>query len=69
MKTIEDYMNDPDIIDEPLALREIYAIRLKIYEETKDISPAEYNKLVGEKTQNFFSKDFPTEKIPEVLTQ
>ena len=40
-KTLDDYMNDPDIINEPIALREVHAIRLKIYDETKDMTAAE----------------------------
>ena len=38
MKTYIDYMNDPDIINEPIPLREIHAIRLLIQEETKDLT-------------------------------
>ena len=40
-KTIDDYFNDPDIINEPSALREVHAIRLKIYDETKEMTIAE----------------------------
>jgi hypothetical protein len=40
-KTIEDYMNDPEIADEPSALREVHAIRLKIYDEIKDMTATE----------------------------
>jgi len=38
MKTSLDYMNDPDIVNEPMALREIHAIRLLIQDETKDLT-------------------------------
>jgi hypothetical protein len=41
MKKYEDYYNDPDIIDEPAALREVHAIRLKIQDETKGLTPKE----------------------------
>jgi hypothetical protein len=41
-------MNDPDIINEPMALREVHAIRLFIQAETKDLSP----KQRLERTQN-----------------
>jgi hypothetical protein len=43
MKTTDyrDFMNDPDIINEPMPLREVHAIRLAIHEETKDLTPAE----------------------------
>ena len=38
---LDKYMNDPDIINEPMPLREVHAIRLKIYDETKDMNPDE----------------------------
>jgi len=40
-KTLDEYMNDPDIVDEPMALREVHAIRLKIHDEIKDMTLAE----------------------------
>ena len=40
-KTLDDYMNDPEIVNEPMPLREIYAIRLRISDETKDMTPEE----------------------------
>ena len=40
-KTLDDYMNDPDIINEPSALREVHAIRLMIYDETKNMTKEE----------------------------
>ncbi len=41
MKSLEEHMRDPDIADEPLPLREIHAIRLKIQDETKSMTPKE----------------------------
>ena len=41
MKKLEDYMNDPSVINDPMPLREIHAIRLMIYDETKDMTPEE----------------------------
>ena len=41
MKTLNDYMNDPSVVSEPMPLREIHAIRLMIYDEIKDMTPAE----------------------------
>ena len=41
MKPLNDYMNDPSVANEQMALREIHAIRLMIYDETKDMTSAE----------------------------
>lgn len=62
-KTLDDYMNDPDIIDEPMALREIHAIRLMIYDETKGMSIAEYNAYVHERAARFLSTEQPQETV------
>jgi hypothetical protein len=37
-----------------MALREIHAIRLKLYEERKGLSPEEYNALVRKSAAAFF---------------
>jgi len=57
-KTLDDYLNDPELVNEPSALREVHAIRLKIYDEIKDMTVAErtayYNgsavRLLGKET-------------------
>jgi hypothetical protein len=41
MRTFQDYMDTPEIANEPLYLREVHAARLKIQDETKGLSPAE----------------------------
>ena len=41
-KTLDDYLNDPDLADEPAALREVHAIRLMIHDETKNMTVAEH---------------------------
>jgi hypothetical protein len=41
MKKLDDYMNSPNIINEPMPLREVHAIRLMIYDETKDMNHSE----------------------------
>jgi hypothetical protein len=43
VKKLEDYMNDPSVINEPMPLREVYAIRLMIYDKIKDMTPKEIN--------------------------
>jgi hypothetical protein len=41
-KTLDDYMNNLEIAHEPMPWREIHAIRLQIYDETKgtDVRPS-----------------------------
>lgn len=39
MSSYLDYMDDPDIVNEPRFLREVHAIRLMIQDETKNMSP------------------------------
>ena len=41
MKNLEHYLRDPDIAGESPALREVHAIRLKIQDETKLMTPKE----------------------------
>ncbi len=54
-KTLDDYMNDPDIINEPMPLREIHAIRFMIQDKTKNMTPEErtayYNRRRTDNTQ------------------
>ena len=57
-KTLDDYLNDPDLANEPSALREVHAIRLMIQDKTKGMTTSErtafYNgsaaRLLGEET-------------------
>jgi hypothetical protein len=51
MSNLKPYMNDPDLVNEPSALREVHAIRLKIQDETKGMTPSEYNARVRERSQ------------------
>jgi hypothetical protein len=57
MKTIEDYMNDPAIVNEPMALREIHAARLKIQDETDGMTMAEHTAYFHEAATRFFTPD------------
>jgi hypothetical protein len=43
VKNLEDYMNDASVINEPMPIREVHAIRLMIYDEIKEMSPKEIN--------------------------
>ncbi len=56
MKSLETYLCDPDIADEPLPLREIHAIRLKIQDETKDMNPAERAKNTTEQAKKLIEQ-------------
>jgi len=40
-KTLDDYMNDPDIINEPMGLRIAHAMRFKVRDETANMTTAE----------------------------
>jgi hypothetical protein len=48
MNKLEKYMNDPDIVNEPMAMREVHAIRLMIQDEQKDMSVEERMKRTSD---------------------
>ena len=54
-KTIDDYLNDPAVLNEPSALREVHAIRLKIQDERKGMTSTQYNNIVHERASRFFA--------------
>lgn len=60
MRTLDDYLNDPDLANEPSALREVHAIRLKIHDERKNMSPSEYNSIVRQRASRFFTTEKPS---------
>jgi hypothetical protein len=41
MRTFKDYLKTPEIAEEPLFLQEIHAARLKIQDETRDMTSEE----------------------------
>jgi len=54
-KNLDEYMNDPDIIDEPMGLREVHAIRLRIHDETKNLTFEERSAYFREGAEHFLS--------------
>ncbi|AEF83158.1 hypothetical protein [Leadbettera azotonutricia] len=56
MKTIEEYMNDPDIQTMPEYLREIHAARHLIQDETVGMSAEEEAKYHRKKTDELFAR-------------
>ncbi|MDR1748423.1 MAG: hypothetical protein LBR47_05125 [Spirochaetaceae bacterium] len=58
-KTLDDYLNDPELAGEPEALREVHAIRLKIHDERKGMTAAEYNAIVHQRAVHFLSPEKP----------
>jgi hypothetical protein len=56
-KTIDDYLNDPDLANEPQSLREVHAARLMIQDETKDMTATERTAYYHEAAMRFFAAD------------
>jgi hypothetical protein len=62
MKTVQEYMNDPRIINDPEMMaapepiREIHAIRLKLQDETAGMTPEEVADFYHKKTEAFFAE-------------
>jgi hypothetical protein len=50
------YFDNPDLADEPLALREVHAIRLAIHAETKNMNPEEKRAYFHKNTLAFFAR-------------
>jgi hypothetical protein len=60
MKTVQDYMNDPRLNDPDMTgalylIREIHAIRLKLQDETADMTPEEVANFYNEKAEAFLA--------------
>ncbi|MDR3056616.1 MAG: hypothetical protein LBU84_00565 [Prevotella sp.] len=56
MRTVEDFMDDPAIADEPMPVRQIHAIRLKILDERKGMTAAEFSQASIDDTIAIFAK-------------
>jgi len=62
VKTVEDYMNDPRILEDseimeaPECIREIHAIRLKLQDETEGMTVEEHVAYVNEKAKEILTR-------------
>ena len=56
-KTLDDYLNDPELANEPSALREVHAIRLMIHDEIKSMTATERTAYFREKAARFFASE------------
>jgi hypothetical protein len=64
MRDFQDYMNTPEIVGEPLFLREIHAARLKLQDETRGMSAPELADYYNRKAANFLNSSTPSVSIP-----
>ena len=55
MKTLDDYMNDPEIINEPMALREIHVIRFMTQDITWEMAFEEKKMFYEAAAERFFA--------------
>lgn len=57
MTRLDSYLQDPEIVGEPLPLREVHAIRLMIHDDTKGMTPAElrdyYQRSLDEASEKY----------------
>jgi hypothetical protein len=56
-KTLDEYLNDPDLVGEPEALREVHAIRLLISDETRGMTAAEHTAYFHEAAARLLAPD------------
>jgi hypothetical protein len=52
----EKYLEDPELADEPMPMREVHAIRLAMHEETKHMTPEEHTRRVNAQVQKLMSE-------------
>lgn len=57
-KTIDDYLNDPELANEPQALREVHAARLMIQDETEGMTATERTAYYHEAAIRFFAPGY-----------
>jgi hypothetical protein len=58
-KTIDDYLNNQDLVNEPMALREVHAARLLIQDETKGMTAEERTAYFHESAARFLAPEKP----------
>jgi hypothetical protein len=64
MRTFNDYLNTPEIADEPLYLREVHAARLKIHDERNGMSGKEFVDSLNAKYAAILEKYGPLSVSP-----
>jgi hypothetical protein len=69
MKTLADYLNHPEIVNEPMALREIHAIRLMQQDETKDMTTEQRQEYAHRKAMAFFAESGYTPQFVNLTGQ
>ena len=60
-KSFDDYLNDPRIKNEPMALRITHAMRNKVQDETKGMTPADRTA--------YYNGNATRRSAPEILGQ
>jgi antitoxin component of RelBE/YafQ-DinJ toxin-antitoxin module len=56
MNELARYMNDPDIVNEPMGLREVHAIRLLLRDETRNMTAEEHAAYINREAQAVIEK-------------
>jgi hypothetical protein len=56
MNELAKYMNDPDIVNEPMGLREVHAIRLMLRDETRNMTSEEQAAYVNREAQSVIDR-------------
>ncbi len=51
MSKLDKYMHDSDIINDPMPLREVHAIRLMLHEQTAGMTPEEQTSYMHKQAQ------------------
>jgi hypothetical protein len=63
MRTFHDYLNTPEIANEPLYLREVHAARLKIHDERKGMTDREFVDSLNARYADILKKYGPLTRV------